>query len=162
MEELADIYELIAGPWIVVGDFNLLLNPEDKNNSHINRQMMVRFLAKLNTLELKEIYLNERRYTWSNERAQVTMEKTDHILSTSTWEELYTTCHLAALGSSVSDHCPLLLDLDAELCMGMRFKFESLWTKAEGFMQTVEEAWCSIPQEGNPYVVPGLKHRATT
>lgn len=44
------------------------------------------------------------------------------------------------IGSAVSDHCPLLLDLDVEFQVGRRFKFESFWPKAEGFMQTVTEA----------------------
>lgn len=63
MQELVDVRELIAGPWTVVGDFNFLVNPEDKNNMLINRRMMARFRVKLNLLELKEIYLNGRRYT---------------------------------------------------------------------------------------------------
>lgn len=40
MQELIDIRELHAGPWIVVGDFNLLVNPEDKNWNVTNRTMM--------------------------------------------------------------------------------------------------------------------------
>lgn len=63
---------------MVVGDFNLLVNPEDKNNSIINRRMLSRFRNNLNALELKELYLNGRRYTWSNERERATMEKVDN------------------------------------------------------------------------------------
>uniref|UniRef100_A0A452XF43 Endonuclease/exonuclease/phosphatase domain-containing protein n=1 Tax=Aegilops tauschii subsp. strangulata TaxID=200361 RepID=A0A452XF43_AEGTS len=66
----------------VVGDFNLLVNPEGKSNARINRRMMARFRAKLNVLELKEVYLNGRRYTWSNERGQATLEKIDHVFTT--------------------------------------------------------------------------------
>ena len=86
MQELVDIRELIAGPWTVMGDFNLLVNPEDKNNALVNRRMMARFRAKLNNLELKEVYLNRWRYTWSNERTQSTMEKIDRVFTMATWE----------------------------------------------------------------------------
>lgn len=44
---------------------------------------------------------------------------------------------LTVLGSAVWDHCPLLVDLDAKLDMGRRFKFESFWPKVEGFVDTV-------------------------
>lgn len=55
MRELVDVRDLQAGPWLLVRDFNLLVNPEDKSNSSINRRMISRFRSKLNRLELKEI-----------------------------------------------------------------------------------------------------------
>lgn len=48
MQELGKIRDLHAGPWVVLGDFNLLVNPEDKSNDAINRQMISRFRAQLN------------------------------------------------------------------------------------------------------------------
>ena len=45
--------------------------------------------------------------------------------------------------------------------MGKRFKFEAFWTRAEGFMQKVEELWNSVPREESPYVTLDLKLRAT-
>lgn len=137
MQELIDIRELIVGPWAVLGDFNLLANPEDKSNDHINRRMMARFRSKLNILELKEVYLNGRRYTWSNERGRATLEKLDHIFTMVDWEGLHPSCFLSALGSAVSDHCPLLLNLDADFKVGKRFRFEAFWPKAEGFRNVV-------------------------
>lgn len=161
LQEIVDVRDLQAGPWMLLGDFNLLVNPEDKSNNAINRRMMARFRAKLNLLELKELYLNRRRYTWSNERAEATLEKIDHVFCRNSWEDLYPTCCLSALGSTISDHCPMLLEMNADLAIGRRFKFEAFWTKAEGFMEQVSEVWASIPSVGNPYVVLDAKLRAT-
>lgn len=141
MHEIVDVRDLHAGPWTVMGDFNLLVSPDDKNKEIINRRMMARFRAMLNRLELKELYLNGRRYTWTNERRQPTMEKIDHVFVNNQWEDLYPSNLLTALGLAVSDHCPLLLDLDAEFHVGRRFKFESFWPKADGFQDTVSAAW---------------------
>lgn len=88
MQEMVDVRDLHVGPWMITGDFNLLVNPEDKNNDSINRRMIPRFRSKLNRLELKEIYLNGRRYTWSNERARATLERIDHVFATNCWEDL--------------------------------------------------------------------------
>lgn len=63
LQELVEVWELLAGSWMLVGDFNLLVNPGHKSNTTINRRMMACFLSKLNVLELKEIYLNGRKYT---------------------------------------------------------------------------------------------------
>nr|XP_020147503.1 uncharacterized protein LOC109732728 [Aegilops tauschii subsp. strangulata] len=161
LQELLDIRELHAGPWALVGDFHLIANPEDKSNSAIDRWMMSRFRSKLNLLELKELYLNGMRYTWLNERGQATLERIDHVFVTLDWEALYPTCLLSALGTSVSDHCPLLLDLHADFHVGKRFRFESFWTKAEGFCDVVADAWESVSSEGNPFVVLDRKLRAT-
>ena len=46
LQELVDIRDLHAGPWLVVGDFNLLVNEEDKSNALINRRMMERSRTK--------------------------------------------------------------------------------------------------------------------
>ena len=63
-----DIHDLHAGLWVVARDFNLLVNLEDKNNVVVNMYMIARSRGNLNRLELKEICLNGRSYTWSNER----------------------------------------------------------------------------------------------
>ena len=125
IQELRDVRDLHAGSWTVVGDFNLLVNLEDKNRVTFNRRMMARFHAFLNRMELKELYPNGRRYTWSNERRNPTMEKIDHIFVTNSWEDIFPRNLLTAMSTTTSDHCPLLVDLDAEFQIGRRFKFES-------------------------------------
>ena len=97
LQDLVDIRDLHAGPWLVEGDFNLISREEDKSNALINHRMMGRFRAKLNFLELKELYLNGRRYTWSNERQMATLEKIDHVFVSNEWDEAYPTCFLSAL-----------------------------------------------------------------
>ncbi|PNT75951.1 hypothetical protein BRADI_1g42272v3 [Brachypodium distachyon] len=41
--EPRDVRDLHAGPWVVAGDFNLIVNFEDKSNSRLHRGMMGRF-----------------------------------------------------------------------------------------------------------------------
>lgn len=48
---------------------------------------------------------------------------------------------LTALGTVLSGHCPLLVDLDVDFALGRRFQFECFWPKAEGFQQVVQDAW---------------------
>lgn len=161
MQELVDIRELHAGPSIIAGDFNLLVNPHDKNNNAVKRRMLAKFRRKTNMLELNKMYLNGRSYTWSNERRRPTMEKIDHIFTTNCWDDLHPAALLTALGSAISDHCPLLLDLKADYAYGRRFHFEQFWPKAEGFFEIVEVAWNSVVAEGNAYIVLDKKLRAT-
>lgn len=125
----------------MVGDFNLIVNPEDKSNSRLHRGLMSSFRRLLSDLELKEIYLAGRRFTWSNEREAPTLERIDRVFASSDWDDLHPNVFLSALSTATSDHCPLLLDLAADLRIGRRFHFECFWLKAPGFLQAVEEAW---------------------
>ena len=152
LQDLVDIRDLHAGPWLVAGDFNLLAKQEDKSNALVNRQMLARFRARLNMLELKELFLNSRRYTWSNERRNATLEKIYHIFVSNEWDEAYPTCFLSALGTTVSDHCPLMLDLNVDIATRKRFRFEAFWCKAAGFMDVINTAWTSIPLASNVYL----------
>jgi hypothetical protein len=123
--------------------------------------MMGKFHRVLGDLELKELYLNGRRYTWSNERERATLERLDRVFSTVDWETSFPSSTLSALSSSTSDHCPLLLNLAADLPTGKRFRFEAFWPKAEGFLETVEAAWASTAAKANPFKGLAAKLAAT-
>ena len=89
IEELREVRANCPGPWMLAGDFNMIYCSEDKNNENINRAMMGRFRHFVNDLELKEILLLGRRYTWSNERDSPMLVKLDQVLCTNDWEEIY-------------------------------------------------------------------------
>jgi hypothetical protein len=44
--------DALDGPWAVVGNFNLILDARDKNNSWVNRRLMASFRSCVNDLEL--------------------------------------------------------------------------------------------------------------
>lgn len=66
MQELRDIRALCVGLWLVAGDFNLIYQAEDKNNSNLNRALMGHFRRLLDDSAIKEISLFGRKFTWSN------------------------------------------------------------------------------------------------
>jgi hypothetical protein len=43
--------------WLVLGDFNMIYNDQDKNNTRLNRRVMNKSIRTLNHLEIKEIQL---------------------------------------------------------------------------------------------------------
>lgn len=109
IEELKIVKRLVTQKWLVVGDFNLIYKIEDKNNSRINRRLMGKFRQAIEDLELKELNLHGRKYTWSNGQENPTMSRIDRIFCTVPWEEEFPTSHLQALASTISDHCPIIL-----------------------------------------------------
>ena len=144
LEELREIRADYPGPWMLCGDFNLILRSKDKNTGNLNRRMMGKFRRLVNDLALKEVYHNRRRYTWSNEQSPPTQVHLNRVMCTSDQEDGHGECHLRCLASVVSDHCPLLLDCAPAPVMHRRFHFEDHWLRLDGFHDTVAAAWGSI------------------
>jgi exonuclease III len=141
LQELRMVREECAGPWILCGDFNLIYREEDKNNSNINRTMLGNFRGLVNSLDLKEIPLIGRRFTWLDQREEPTLVKLDHVFCATNWEDSFPNCSLHSNAASVSDHYPLTLKV-REVCLGKRrFHFESFWPKIPRFLDVVAASW---------------------
>ena len=106
---------------------------------------MASFRRFLDDLELQEIHLKGRLYTWSNERDSPTLERLDRAFVTEDWVTAFPDHDLTALATECSDHAPLLLKIDCTLPHCKRFCFENFWTKCDGYLQVVEEAWNTSP-----------------
>jgi hypothetical protein len=113
----------------------MIVDAADKNQGVLHRHMMGRFQRSLSDLELKELYLNGRRFTWSNERQHPTLERLDRVFSTIDWEEQFPGALLTATSSGPSDHCPLILSLAPVFFEGVDFssnlsgrKWTASWT----------------------------------
>lgn len=131
---------------MVAGDFNLLLEASDKNNSNINRRNLGRFRRFVNEVELKDVHLHGRSFTWSNERDQPTMSKLDRVLVSVDWEAAFPNCFMQARSTDISDHCPLLLSTNVASTHKRRFHFERFWIKIPGYQEAVHRGWqCSVP-----------------
>lgn len=130
-----------AGPWLLTGDFNLIYKAADKNNNRLDRRLMSKFRETIEELELKELALHRRKYTWTNGQAQPTMTRIDRCFSTTTWEEKFPTCNLQALVSTLSDHCPLYLQGVTQADRAKGFKFENFWIHMPGFQEIVQQTW---------------------
>ena len=136
LEELCAIRDACQGPWAVIGDFNLILET-DKNNARINRRNLLRFRRTVEELELQDLHLHGRAYTWSNERLQPTLVKLDRALVSVDWEEQFPACFLQGLSSEASDHCPILLQTNAAVRSRPRFHFEIFWPQFDGYLEAV-------------------------
>ncbi|XP_071679528.1 uncharacterized protein [Lolium perenne] len=151
LEELSERRSLCPGPWVVAGDFNMILNASEKNNENLDRGMMQRFRAFVHEHELKDLYMQGRAFTWSNERERATLTRIDRVLVSVDWDLQHFDSVLQGLSSSVSDHAPLHLALNAAFRPKRRFKFENFWLKLEGFDEAVRNAWVCDPDIVDPF-----------
>jgi hypothetical protein len=114
--------------WLILGDFNLIYKACDKRNRNLNLRLMRSFRQSIEFCELKELRLQNRKYTWSNERRRPTLVRLDWVFCNQHWDMTFHSCTLYALSSSHSDHCPLLLASQAGPRRSTPFKFRNFWT----------------------------------
>jgi endonuclease/exonuclease/phosphatase family metal-dependent hydrolase len=95
---------------MVGGDFNIIRRKEEKNNDNFYARWPFIFNAIIESLDLREIALSGRQFTWANRRTIPTYEKLDRILVRVEVEQKFPLLSVHALTRSGSDHTPLLLD----------------------------------------------------
>lgn len=77
LRELRHLKRIATSRWLLIGDFNLIYKVEDKNNGRLNRRLVLHFRRTLNHLQVKEIPLAGRRFTWSNNQQEPTLSRID-------------------------------------------------------------------------------------
>jgi hypothetical protein len=85
LQEIRGICAGHLGMWLLCGDFNLIYKAVDKNNSWINSRLIVAFCRFLDDLELYELHLQGRLYTWSNEQVHPTLSHIDQACTCLQW-----------------------------------------------------------------------------
>ena len=82
LDEFRQFRMTADGPWVLCGDFNMIYRTEVKSNDCLDRRCMRRFRAFIDAVELEELHLVGRRFTWSSERDQPTLEWLDRVFAT--------------------------------------------------------------------------------
>lgn len=68
--ELRWLQHTVTDNWLIIGDFNMILEARDKSNSNLNRRLMGAFREAVRDLNLKELNLRGRKFTWTNNTTQ--------------------------------------------------------------------------------------------
>jgi hypothetical protein len=112
------------------------------------------FNAIIENLNLREIVLSGRQFTWASRRVTPTFEKLDRVLTSVEWEQKFPLVSVRALSRSGSDHTPLLIDSGdhAHLGNNARFSFELSWFEQEGFYDLVAREWAAVSAGKTPII----------
>lgn len=75
--------------WFIVGDFNLIRKPEDRNREGADIQEMFLFNETISSLGLLEIPLLGRQFTWTNKQEEPLLERLDWFFTSANWTHKY-------------------------------------------------------------------------
>ena len=101
------------------------------------------FNTIIESLDLREIELSGRKFTWANILPTPTFEKLDRVLASVDWEQKFPLVTVQALSRGISDHTPLLVDSGEATHVGNKntFSFELAWFEREGFLDLIAREW---------------------
>lgn len=114
-EEFKLISEHYTGPWSLIGDFNDIINHNEKSGGR--PPTMSRIFAYQDTMNycnMLDLGFTGPLFTWNNERhgTGLIKERLDRVWGNANWKALFPDSSLFHLLRTHSDHCPLLLHLE--------------------------------------------------
>ncbi|XP_060177939.1 uncharacterized protein LOC132607879 [Lycium barbarum] len=108
----------MTSPWLIGGDFNVILNEEEKiGGLPILPQEYEHFAFCLNSYELHEMPFKGSPFTWWNGRAanDCIFKRLDRIVHNDTFQNWFGQLEVEHLSRTGSDHAPLLVEHDTFL-----------------------------------------------
>lgn len=143
LAELAHSCSRETLPYLIGGDFNIMRRPEDKSTDNFDFKWPNLFNQVIEVLDLKEIEMLGRQYTWVSHGDDPIFEKLDRVLASTEWEEKFPLCTVEARNKGQSDHTPLVLNTGSSThtTSPPLFKFERGWFLREGFHDMVTNIW---------------------
>ncbi|XP_062016292.1 uncharacterized protein LOC133732721 [Rosa rugosa] len=126
---LRDLSDLDSLPWVVIEDFNEILNNGEKFDGPIRAERQMRgFREALGYGDLLDLGFHGTKSTWWNSETKLRL---DRAVCTPAWIDIFGYAKVIHLPPSDSDHIPILLRAStvpiAKQTRSHRFKFEAFW-----------------------------------
>jgi hypothetical protein len=142
---LAGKQQFGRGVWGVMGDFNAVLNQEERKgmnllNHSATRLERLEFGEFVRNMELVDLPVLGRNFTWFHPNG-ITMSRIDRLMVSEDWLVLWRNLSLWVLPRTVSDHCAILMRLNNVDWGPKPFWFNNYWLLHKDFRGLVENCW---------------------
>jgi hypothetical protein len=127
--------------WMILGDFNLMRGPENRNRTGGGSNNVVLFNSTIHHLDLEKIPLKLRAYTLHNMQDNPLLEKLDRIFTSADWTTTFLNTIALPLAKVSSDHIPNKVQIGTAIPRARIFIFEEYWAEFEGFIDTIDKHW---------------------
>ncbi|XP_074362176.1 uncharacterized protein LOC141702378 [Apium graveolens] len=145
-----DLLKQLSGksdlPWIVMGDFNDMINIEDRKGPHDHPQALLDgFKQTIESCGLIELDLMGGSFTWEKSRGtrDWVRGRIYRAFASGDWWNLFPLCKLTVHHCVYSDHDPIQLDMynTEHAKKKFRFRFENVWLREQKFHEEVAAYW---------------------
>ncbi|XP_039015929.1 uncharacterized protein LOC120146444 [Hibiscus syriacus] len=128
-------------PWILGGDFNYILKPEERlGSSNRYRAGSKLFQDFIFNNELIDVNYQEDEFTW---RRGNLWQRLDRCLMNIKWLEVFPYTRVHHLDRIGSDHCPIMLQTDQHHKDNRikPFRFLAAWMEHPNFVKFLKKEW---------------------
>jgi exonuclease III len=139
--EMISLSNVVYGPWLILGDFNLIRVPADKNNNNFNRALADAFNAMIHAMALFELPLLDRLYTWTNGQEWPILARLDRAFFNHEWNSSFPMSSLTSLPRPTSDHVPIVVTASTKIPCNPCFRFENAWLLDTSFLPSTIPHW---------------------
>lgn len=154
-EDLSRLGDRFAGPGAIVGDFNMVLDPCDKQGGKIVASSSTNGLYQLQLHHgLVDLGFSGASFTWCNGKkgSRRIKEQLDKAYANPAWASLFPKSQLIHLPRSSSDHCPILLQSQGQLSLSPKlFHFEQFWSSEPSSVDVIQSSWSFPPVVPLPF-----------
>ncbi|XP_060965493.1 uncharacterized protein LOC133034425 [Cannabis sativa] len=153
-------------PWILLGDFNSLINYGDRGGgTPVSRAEVEDFNNWLSLGLVDSLKRQGSYFTWSNNQGSQDRiySKIDHAFKNEDWLDLFPNSTASFSWEEVSKHCAIVISSAVMVAIGVKsFKFFNYWSEHRDFKNLVLESWhkpvCSTGLLGIWFKLSWLKH----
>ncbi|XP_021739498.1 uncharacterized protein LOC110705886 [Chenopodium quinoa] len=141
--QIGEIKNDTHGPWILGGDFNNVLNTEDKIGSPVTFAEIENFRQCVRQNLLIDFKAGGLFYTWNNKQqgSDRVCKKIDRILVNELWTENCREFRADFLPEGLMDHCPCIIRLfGCNWNFQKPFRIFNIWIDAPGYQEAVKQA----------------------
>jgi exonuclease III len=131
--------------WLIMGDFNLIKDPLGRSRPGGNYNNMMNFSSAIQALDLEEIPLKGRNFTWSNMQDDPLLEKLDWIFTSADWTSDFPNTMAFPLARLGSDHIPIHIQVGTHIPKAQLFRIENYWFEFDGIMELINKSWNMAP-----------------
>ncbi|XP_057746860.1 uncharacterized protein LOC130966112 [Arachis stenosperma] len=155
-EELSYIAGLCQVPFCLFGDFNEILQVEDRKEVNSLPATAEEFKEWVQDMQLIDLPLSDRKFTWFRGQS---CSRINRVLINIKWAEKVPDIRLKGGPRGLSDHCPLIVE-DARVRGGPRpFRSLDSWFTHVGFLRMVKTEWRSLGDAPFPCKLKALTTR---
>jgi hypothetical protein len=145
---LSHLKSYLPDPWLVIGDFNEILEQSEKEGGIQRREaQMDLFRNTLENCQLSDLGFIGPKFTWVNSRFDGTFirERLDRAVANRQWCSLHGRSVVNVLAACSSDHNPLAMTIfsreENEVRQQRGFKVEASWMLDDEYNGIVQQAW---------------------
>ncbi|GMJ15706.1 hypothetical protein HRI_005239800 [Hibiscus trionum] len=143
-----------GGPWILSGDFNVLLHPNESSDfpeGYVNSSDIDDFKQCVASLGVLDYPCSGPMYTWSNhQEGRPLARKLDGVLTNLQWYDSFPHAQVEFAAPGGSDHSPSFIWTDRPIISPPKpFRFFNFWSSHPQFLGIVAASWGDAV-DGNP------------